>query len=114
MFGQLKMGFSALLFLCSINVFGQVNIIPKPVNLTYQSGVFHLSATTSIQYNTKQSSLKTAVSLLSERIIDIAGFVLPINAKTKTAIQLEIVTNNDIGQEGYLMDISTSKIQRFL
>jgi hexosaminidase len=111
MLGQLKTGFSALLFLCSINVFGQVNIIPKPVNLTYQSGVFHLSATTSIQYNTKQSSLKTAVSLLSERIIDIAGFVLPINAKTKTAIQLELVTNNDIGQEGYLMDISTSKIR---
>lgn len=110
MIGQLNKLVCTLFFLSSINAYGQVDIIPKPVNLKYKSGNFILNSAASIQYNPKQTSLKSAVALLSERITDIAGFNLPINAKSKTNIQLELVTNKILGQEGYQMDISSTKI----
>lgn len=84
-------------------------IIPQPVSLQLESGVFVLNNNSSISYDSNQKELKSAVHFLNNRLQEVAGFTLPVNLPTPMHIQLVIEKLPNIGEEGYMMEV-TSKI----
>jgi hexosaminidase len=102
--------FAALLLMSCQNLLAQEPaIIPKPVSLKMQSGVFVLDASTSIIAEQKQASLQTVIGFLRSSIKQITGFSLPTSITGKR-ISLEIKKLDEIGEEGYLMQVQTNSI----
>lgn len=89
----------------------QVSIIPQPVSLSVQDGHFIIDRNTAIVFNTKESELRHAADFLNAFIKNISGDVLPINTKKSKSIVLEIKKTATIGDEGYLLEVSTNSIK---
>jgi len=87
-----------------------VSIIPQPVSVQQQPGNFILTGNTAIQYNPQQKDLKKVVDIFNLQIINITGFVLPVNTIKTTSIQLSIEKLATIGDEGYNMNITSKGI----
>lgn len=102
-----------LLLLFSSSVFAQtgVNIIPKPVKLELGIGFFSLNSETSVQFTNAKKELKPAANFLSAYINQISGYTLKVNDKPTNTIILELVQNNEIGDEGYLLKVTNSSIR---
>jgi len=87
-----------------------VNIIPQPVSIQQQLGIFILTGNTTIQYNPQQKDLKKVVDFFNLQIRKIAGFVLSVNISRPTTIQLTIEKLATIGDEGYRMEITSKGV----
>jgi hexosaminidase len=107
----MKQFFFAVLLLMSSQVLlaQEPAIIPKPVSLKMQSGVFVLDASTSIIADQKQASLKPVIDFLRNSIKHITGFALPVSTAGKTIV-LQLKKLDEIGEEGYLMQVQTNSI----
>ena len=103
----MKHNFLLLLILAITIVKGQnssINLIPQPVDLKQNKGVYHLKATTTIGFN-KSESKKTA-EMLVDKLNHPTGFNL-ICKQAKTAnIQLNLNDKADpqLGHEGYILE----------
>ena len=86
------MKLSRILFfvLCSIGAQAQssINLIPQPVSLQPQNGVFVLSKATTIHYN--QAEAKAAADMLSQRLNGSTGFGLKAQSGKTGKIQLNL------------------------
>ena len=83
-----------------------VQLIPQPVQLQPQSGVFTLSKATSIQYN--QTDGRPVAEMLSQRLNTPTGFGLTAQSGKSGKIQLNLnaTPNTQLGNEGYTLDAS--------
>src|SRR5687768_3500040 len=88
----------------------QTSIIPQPVSLVMQQCNFVIDNNTTIKYNSSDKSLKAAADFFSDYLKNISPFVLPHNKKTAKAIELKIAKTAEIGDEGYLLNVSPSSI----
>lgn len=89
----------------------KVNIIPKPVNLVIQDGSFSIDANTSVRFDKKNSDLQATAKFLAAYVHTISGYELKMNNKKSTKnIDLKIENTANIGDEGYMLNVSPSAI----
>ncbi|MEO9022135.1 MAG: family 20 glycosylhydrolase [Ginsengibacter sp.] len=88
-----------------------VNIIPEPVSLSVQGGHFTIDKNTSVIFNAKENDLRHAATFFNAFIKNVAGEILPLNAKKQKSIVLEIKRTATIGNEGYLLNVSPTSIK---
>ncbi len=104
--------FICILFISSLG-FTQtrVSIIPKPVSLIQTKEGFVIDPQTSIRFNKKDKDIKAAAQFLSSYIESISGYVLPLNKKAGNSIQLIIEKTEEIGDEGYLLNVTAESVR---
>jgi hexosaminidase len=87
-----------------------VSIIPQPVSIQQSKGNFIIDNNTSLQFNSSNKELKAASVFFSGYIKQISGIDLPSNIHKIKTIQFKIAPTAEIGDEGYLLDVSPSSI----
>ena len=107
-----KKSFLFLLMLCPCFLFAQqsVSIIPQPVSLQMKQGSFLIDNGTAIKFSTANKDLKSAANFFSAAIKDISGKTLLLNTGAKKNIEFKIAKTNEIGDEGYLLNVTPSAI----
>ena len=87
-----------------------INLIPQPVSVQPQSGVFTLNKATTIQYN--QAEGKAVADMLSQQLNRPTGFGLVAKPGNSGKIQLNLTSTPDaqLGQEGYRLDASSKGV----
>ncbi|HSC37125.1 MAG TPA: glycoside hydrolase family 20 zincin-like fold domain-containing protein, partial [Chitinophagaceae bacterium] len=87
-----------------------INIIPQPVSVQAHTGTFRLTKNTTIAGSGEGSS--DVVALFSGMLKTATGFTPGRAEKNKAAIRFTIntVTDKEIGNEGYRLDIAPSGI----
>ncbi|GAB3988833.1 family 20 glycosylhydrolase [Spirosoma daeguense] len=104
------MNFPALVCLCLSAIFVQaqspINLIPQPVSVDAQTGVFTLNKSTSIQYN--QANARPVAEMLGQQLNAPTGFGLAAKEGKAGKIQLNLnqTPNARLGPEGYTLDAS--------
>ena len=83
-----------------------IQLIPQPVSVQPQSGVFTLTKATTIHYN--QADGRAVAEMLSQQLNGPTGFGLSAKSGTSGKIQLNLTSspNAQLGQEGYTLDAS--------
>ena len=88
----------------------QVSIIPQPVSLFMGNGSFVIDKNVSIKFNAADKNLKAAADYFSSYINHIAGISLSQNLRKQKAIEFKIAKTNEIGDEGYLLNVTPSSV----
>lgn len=99
-----------LVMLCINSASAQINIIPKPVRLIQGEGFFEINNETTIVIKNGKKELKPAALFLSNYLKSISGYNLGMKRGTENSIILSIDPNAEIGEEGYLIEVTTAKI----
>ncbi|WP_423129881.1 beta-N-acetylhexosaminidase [Gaoshiqia sp. Z1-71] len=92
---------------------GTVGLIPEPVKIIKCAGDFELSENTRIITNGNEAVLQPA-KIFTERVNNMTGIKLAIvpSAKGKNVIlRLNLIRDNEIGDEGYMMEVKPSGIE---
>src|SRR5690606_31848394 len=97
-------------FLSFFNVFGHPPIIPQPSEILVKEGSFIIDGNTALRFKKNNQKENALAEYLQKHIQKISGYKTPLNAKGKNSIEFKIRKLDSIGDEGYLMDISSSKI----
>lgn len=88
-----------------------VSIIPQPVSLEVQKGVFVIDAKTTLRFNPANRDLRAAAVFFSSYVEEVGqGSRIALNAKKPKAIQLKIAKTEGVGSEGYLLHVSPSAV----
>jgi hexosaminidase len=87
-----------------------VSIIPQPVSLQINLGSFDIDKSAAIKFNAANKDLKTAADFFSAAIKNISGITLLRNNRVKKNIEFKIAKTLDIGDEGYLLNATSSAI----
>ena len=90
-----------------------ISIIPKPLELTVQSGFFTIIPTTAVVINSERQDLTEIANYLVEKINKATGYNLTkvVNNKTASnAIVLALESNKNLGNEGYELSVQTNAI----
>lgn len=105
---SVKSFFALLLMLCPalMQAQQQPSIIPQPVQLKMNAGVFVIDHTTSIRFNAGQSALQPAADFFAAAVKTISGTTLPVNKAAKKTIELILEKNASIPDEGYQLQVS--------
>jgi len=100
-----------MLLICgSLNAQEHISIIPKPVQMSTGQGKFIINEHTAINIVNSKSDLKPIAAFLNTYIKGIAGFTLPLKRKSANSISLSMIKNQEIGSEGYLLNVSPDLI----
>ena len=83
----------------------QLNVIPKPQSVELKSGSFTIDENTTLYF---EPEFEIAANFLNEFLRNGAGFQLKSTSKNKASIVIE--KDDSQPKEGYLLDISESKI----
>jgi hexosaminidase len=97
-------------FGASISHSQELGLIPKPVSIRTSSGRFVIDKNTALTFNSVDKSLKAAADYFSSYINHISGIRLSENIKTSKSIALKLAKTDEIGEEGYLLNVSISSI----
>jgi hexosaminidase len=108
---------SVLVFL-SVSVFAQKNnaaemLIPEPVSVTSGTGNFVLSAKTNIHVMTSNADAKRVGNYIAEKLKRATGYHIPVVAGSKKAddgINLSLIKDATLGDEGYHLNVSPEQI----
>lgn len=93
-----------------LNAQHKVNIIPQPVSLQLTKDSFIIDAKTSLKFNSSSRDLKAAADFFVDYIKNISGMELAQNKTATKTIELKIASTAEIGDEGYLLNVTTSSI----
>jgi len=100
-----------IVFICSMFTYAQ--LIPAPESLKFNNGYFVLDANTGILVNAFDvSKTSKLTSYLINKIETETGIRVSSKKENNTNILLELLTrpNKNLGDEGYLLNISTTEI----
>lgn len=102
--------FFLLSFVCNISFAQQkVSIIPQPVSVQMNTGIFTIDAKTIIKFNGNKE-LNAASNFLTSALKNIAGYELKVNKLGIKNINLTIEKIAVIGEEGYQLNVSPTTI----
>lgn len=101
---------AVLLFPCLLLAQQKVSIIPQPVSLQIDKGNFTIDANTGLIYKSSDKDIKAAAHFFVAGINKLSGFTLSQNKKKAHNIELNIAPTTEIGDEGYLLNVSQDKI----
>ncbi len=96
------------LMACSTKTPVKINLLPKPVEMEVKRGIFTLSAKSSISVNENNGRLLEIRDFAKKIIAERTGFQLK-EGESK-GIKLEISEIPEVGNEGYLLNISGAGI----
>jgi hexosaminidase len=99
-----------LLAPCFLIAQQRVSIIPQPVSLQVNQGVFIIDNNTAVKFNAANKDLQLAANFFSAAIKNISGKILLGNTAAKNNIEFKIAKTNGIGDEGYLLNVTPSAI----
>ena len=107
-----KLSIFLLFTFSTMAVFSQqkVNIIPQPVSIQINEGSFLLDANTTIQYKASNKELKAAADFFLAYVKSICGYPLLVNTPKKKQILFQLTKLDNIGAEGYQLDVTASAI----
>lgn len=88
----------------------EVSLIPQPASIKTSSGSFVIDKNTELTFNSVDKQLKAAANYFSSYIDHISGLRLPQNVKRQKSIAFKIAKTNEIGDEGYLLNVTPSSI----
>jgi len=88
----------------------QLSIIPQPVSIRPGTGNFVIDKNTSLKFSQSDKNLKAAVDYFSSYVNHISGISLSQNTKRQKSIEFKIAKKEEIGEEGYLLNVSPSSI----
>ena len=88
----------------------QLSIIPQPVSIRPGTGNFVIDKNTSLKFSQSDKNLKAAVDYFSSYVNHISGISLSQNTKRQKSIEFKIAKTEEIGEEGYLLNVSPSSI----
>ncbi|TAE32307.1 MAG: beta-N-acetylhexosaminidase [Cytophagales bacterium] len=104
--------FVALLYFFSLPLFAQqpISIIPQPVSVQAQPGVFRLTKATSIHFG--QLPGQYAANTLAEKLSRTTGYPLRAIPGDRGGIQFSInaTPNPALGAEGYTLDVTPKQV----
>jgi len=83
-----------------------INIIPQPVQMTINQGVFIINNHTTIEYPVGNKEIRDAVIFFNMHIKQISGFNLLSNKKGTNQINFKLQQDPTLGKEGYRLDIT--------
>ncbi len=86
-------------------------IIPQPVSLQFTAGNFIIDNNTAIKFNKTDKALQEAAVFFKLAIKNISGLELLNNTVNNKTIQLQLINNVELGDEGYLLHISSASIE---
>ncbi|MEO6232458.1 MAG: family 20 glycosylhydrolase [Ferruginibacter sp.] len=86
-------------------------IIPQPVSMQFTSGNFIIDNNTVLKFDKTDKALQEAASFFKLAIKDISGIELPTNAVKNKSVQLKLVHNTELGDEGYVLHITPTTIE---
>jgi hexosaminidase len=89
----------------------QIGIVPQPVSVQVQNGVFNNKKQTSLCYNVEQGELEQAAVFFTKAINHISGFELSHNLDVESKIQLVLDAESDIHKEGYQLTVKSDQIE---
>lgn len=104
--------FFYLLFLIPAIGYAQkaVNIIPQPVEFNLTRGNFTIDDQTTLKFSSVNKDLQNAASFFAAHIWNITGISLAFNKSSSKNIELKIIADNEIGPEGYLLNVQPNAI----
>lgn len=105
-----KMTLLAVLFPLLLAAQNDIPIIPKPVSAIRKEGFFTLQPSTIIRYDMNSKELAAAATFFQKHIKTISGFQLGINKPSLSIITLKIGKYDEIGNEGYNLEVGASNI----
>jgi hexosaminidase len=81
-------------------------IIPQPVEIQQQNGIYTLSKTSAVGYNKPEA--RAAAESLAQKLSAPTGMTIPASTDKKAAIQLVLndAPDTQIGAEGYTLNVS--------
>ena len=88
-----------------------VKIIPQPVSVVESAGSFFIDNNTYIDFKKSDKNLKAAADFFTTHIKDISGYKLTANKYLGKSILLKISNTADIGNEGYLLNVTPTSIE---
>lgn len=108
----MKKSIFIFLLFASMHLYAQqtVNIIPQPVSLQLNNGSFTLNDAAVIKYSLLNKDLKAAAELFAASVKALAGINLKHNAASSKTIELAIKKTEGVGDEGYLLNVSSSSV----
>ncbi len=108
----MKRVFLSMLSLLPLVIFAQqtINIIPQPVSIQQSEGNFIIDDNTSLQFNSSNKELQAAANFFTSSIQHISVIDLPSNIHKNKTIEIKIFKTAEIGDEGYLLNVSPSSI----
>ncbi|MBK7735690.1 MAG: family 20 glycosylhydrolase [Chitinophagaceae bacterium] len=105
-----KLFFLAILFPFTCFAQQAVNIIPQPVQINLLQGNFIIDKNTSLNFNNSNKDLLATANFLTHYINKISGIHLVTNKTSTNSIELKLIHTAQIGQEGYLLNVSSKAI----
>ncbi len=106
-----KIVFILLALIPSMVMAQQSVIIPQPVSLQFTSGNFIIDNSTSLKFNKTDKTLQEAASFFKSAIKDISGIQLAENIIKNKLIELKLINNSELSDEGYLIQITPTSIE---
>ena len=104
----------ALMLLLSIPVilFAQNSgIIPQPVSQQLTSGDFTVDNNTVLKFNKADKALQEAAMFFKSAIKNISGLELAINTAKSKSIELKLISNAALGDEGYQLSVTPAMVK---
>lgn len=105
-----KMTLLAILFPALLTAQNTIPIIPKPVSAVRQEGVFTFQPATVIKYDMNSKELAAAADFFKKHISSISAFQPAINKPSLSVINLKLGKFEEIGNEGYNLDVAEKSI----
>ena len=104
---KIKILVAAYFVVCATPLIAQeINIIPEPFQMTKGNGVFTLPKNIAINAQTGTNSL---VDEIASQLRKVTGATVYFS-KNKPSITLDLVKDDNLGSEGYALDINTNGI----
>lgn len=89
----------------------KTSIIPQPVSLQMEEGTFVIDGSTTIVFKKSDKNLKNAANFLSAGVQKISGLSIVQNKNKSKKIEFNIGSINEIGAEGYLLNVTPDLVQ---
>jgi hexosaminidase len=89
----------------------QINIIPQPSSVKQGVGNFSVSPSTQIQYASSDTEVKRIAGELNAAFKRAAGFELKQGTSIKNVVQLSLVNDASLGNEGYNISVTTDAVK---
>jgi hexosaminidase len=86
-------------------------IIPQPVSIHFDGGSFIVDGNTSLRFNAADKDLAAAAGFFQSCIRSVSAYNLPFNAKKGKAIEFRLGKTPEIGDEGYLLQVTPTAVK---
>ena len=87
----------------------EISIIPKPAEMSIQSGQFSLDKNCTLKFDERNEDATRIATFFNDYLSNLYGFRLSNNAEGN-AVSLKIISSLDMGQEAYLLKVNKEGI----